>query len=105
MSGFAKIISIHRGDEWSTDYVTILENQYGANHDTIAYNSTLTGEDLESDIMTTFDDAQVLNNTAADTAIVILGFGEVERVIKELSLHTGANYKFVGIENTKNLHS
>ena len=42
LTSFAKIISIHRGDEWSTDYVTILEDQYGANHDIIAYNSTLT---------------------------------------------------------------
>ena len=102
LAGFAKIISIHRGDEWSTDYVTILEDQYGANHDIIAYNSTLTNEALTGDIMKQLQDATVLDTAiAANTAIVILGFGEVEEVIMELSRNDGSAYEYTGIETTK----
>ena len=102
LTSFAKIISIHRGDEWSTDYVTILEDQYGANHDIIAYNSTLSGDDLTGDIMKQLRDATVLDTAiAANTAIVILGFGEVKEVLMELSSKDGNAYEYTGIETTE----
>ena len=101
LTSFAKIISIHRGDEWSNDYVKILEAQYGAKHDIIAYNSSLTGAALDGDIMSKVNPATV-GTIAADTAIVILGFGEVETVIMELAKQTTiGTYDHTGIDTTK----
>ena len=101
LSSFAKIISIHRGDEWSNDYVKILEAQYGANHDIIAYNSSLTGTALTGDIMSKLRNASALDTIAANTAIVILGFGEVKEVLMELSMNDGSAYDYAGIDTTK----
>ena len=101
LSSFAKIISIHRGDEWSNDYVKILEAQYGANHDIIAYNSSLTGTALTGDIMSKLRAAPALDTIAANTAIVILGFGEVKEVLMELSMNDGSAYDHAGIDTTK----
>ena len=103
LTSFANIITIHRGDEWSNDYVKILNDTYHPNHDIIEYDSTLTGQALTGDIMTQLQDATVLDTAiAANTAIVILGFGEVKEVIMELSKQTTTGtYDYAGIDTTK----
>ncbi len=94
----ANVITIHRDDAWSADFKDQLVTLYGNNHKEIAYNSSAT--DLTGEIMSKLTPANV-GTIAANTAIVILGFGEVETVIMELSkTHTNGTYIYTGIETT-----
>ena len=93
------VITIHRDDAWSADFKDQLVTLYGNNHKEIAYNSSAT--DLTGEIMSKLTTANV-GTIAANTAIVILGFGEVETVIMELSnTHTNGTYIHTGIDTTK----
>ena len=97
--GIVNVISIHRNDAWSSDFVAQLQTEYGNNHKTIPYDSTATNQDAE--IMSKVTTATV-GTIAANTAIVILGFEEVEHVIDTLSMQaTEGTYDYTGIENTK----
>ena len=95
-ANFDNIISIHLDDAWSNDYVDALEDEYGAKHETIAYNSSLTGAALTAEFASKFTG---LSGLDAQTAIVILEYDHdrLDALVTELA-RTGA---YAGIETTK----
>ena len=95
------VITIHRNDAWSADFKNQLDTLYGNNHKVIAYDSSLTGQALKGDIVSKLTTTTV-GTITANTAIVILGFGEVETVIMQLSdTHSNGTYIHTGIDTTK----
>ena len=95
-ANFDNIISIHLNDAWSNDYVDALEEKYGATHETIAYDSSLTGAALTAEFASKFTG---LSGLDASTAIVILEYNHdrLDKLITELA-RTGA---YAGISTTK----
>ena len=95
--GIVNVISIHRHDAWSDDFVSQLEAAYGNNHRDIQYDPENIGT-----IATALEHATTgLGTIAPNTAIVILGFGEVDEVVMALAAQTVlGTYDYTNIETT-----
>ena len=100
---YDQVITIHRNDTWSKDYVTALDTAYGNKHKDIPYNTDIIfGGELNT----------ILNNTDglpatldSSTAIVILEFDlvAIENLIIELAMRVGDDgaYLYTGINETQ----